>query len=89
MATDAASATDRDEARRRLADRGMLSADGKITAAGREQRDAIEARTDRLAGEVLDDPAEMVDLLDQLAPLAAAVRAGGELPQQNPMGLPG
>jgi len=38
------------EARNRLASRGWVDADGKATGRGRDGRDEIEWRTDRLAG---------------------------------------
>lgn len=73
-----------------LADRGLLDADGSLTAAGRDLRQRVEATTDELASAPLavwspDEAARVLDLL--LAP-AAAVSAAGVLRYPNPIGLP-
>lgn len=70
----------------RLAGRGLVAADGTVTAAGRALRDRIEARTDDLAGRpyrVLRDPEALIPLL---RPLAEGAAKGLRFP--NPMGLP-
>jgi hypothetical protein len=57
--------------------RGLVDADGGFTDAGRETRERIEALTDDLAGpayEVLG-AAELDELIAELEPIAAAVRA--------------
>jgi hypothetical protein len=57
-----------DAAARRLRDRGLLDGDGDLTAAGRQQRDAIEAQTDlAAAAPYLRLGAERTDRLRALA----------------------
>jgi hypothetical protein len=78
------------EAEQALTVRGWLDHRGRMTAAGRTGRAAIEAATDRLAA----DPwrrlgtAATKTLVDALIPLTRAVTASGVIPEQNPMGLP-
>ncbi|HST64367.1 MAG TPA: hypothetical protein VLM05_04175 [Mycobacteriales bacterium] len=74
-------------ARERLGD--LLDADGRLTAAGRAEHDAIEAATDRAARrpwEALGE-ADATRLLDLLHPVAAATVGTGLVPQPNPVGL--
>ena len=72
-----------------LAARGLVDEDGRITEAGRELREEIEAGTDRLAEPVAtalgDDATELVALL---RPLAEAVMAAEAVPALNNMGVP-
>ena len=72
-----------------LAERGLLTADGELTAAGRALKDDVEERTDRIAlaayATLSDD--ELQQLLAALTPLARAVVAAGDLPSVMPMGL--
>ncbi|XBB67499.1 hypothetical protein ABFU82_25880 [Nocardioides sp. WV_118_6] len=73
----------------RLAGRGLATADGRLTDAGRALDRAVEATTDELAAsayEVLDD-AELAALAGALRPISAAVVAAGEIPVKSPMGL--
>ncbi len=63
-----------------LAARGLVHGDGSITEKGRVFRQEIEERTNRLAAppyQVLDDPEELVTLLQ---PVARAVLDSGEIP---------
>lgn len=73
-----------------LAGRGLVDGDGRITAAGRELRQRIEADTDRLAAPIVtgigDDAAH--ELVSLLRPLATAVMDAGEVPAHNNMGVP-
>jgi hypothetical protein len=72
-----------------LRDRGLLDGDGRLTAAGQAEHEAIEAATDRLARQPWAAlGADGTDrLLALLHPLAAAVLGTGLLPQPNPVGL--
>ncbi|GAA0399174.1 SCO6745 family protein [Streptomyces luteireticuli] len=72
----------------RLADRGLLDADGRATEEGRRVYAEVEAATDLAASRPWQDPApEDVDaLLTALAPLSRACAA--VLPELNPIGLP-
>jgi hypothetical protein len=72
-----------------LADRGFLDAHGSLTAAGRELKDRIESTTDALALSALDTLTddEVETLFQVLTPLTRAVVAGGDVPEQTPMGL--
>jgi hypothetical protein len=73
----------------RLAERGLLSARGELTAAGRDLKQHIEDSTDMLslgALAALDDT-EVEALFQALTPITRAVVAGGDLPADTPMGL--
>jgi len=72
----------------RLADRGLLGPDGKLTARGKEMKDDVEDRTDRIALTAYDalDDDQLLRLLDALAPLARAVIATGDIPEVTPVG---
>jgi hypothetical protein len=61
----------------RLRERGLLDADGALTDAGKEQRDAVEARTDALTvpGWRAFGAARSEQLLDALRPIARALAA--------------
>lgn len=74
----------------RLAERGLLEHDGRITSTGRTLREQIERRTDELA---IEPYARLGDvridaLLAALAPAADHIAAAGEISFPNPMGLP-
>jgi len=72
----------------RLVDRGLISGDGKLTARGKEVKDDVDDRTDRIAltaYNALDDD-QLLRLLDALAPLARAVIATGDIPEVTPVG---
>lgn len=74
-----------------LVGRGLMRADGQLTEEGRELKQEIEGRTDRLAltaYDVLDDD-EMDALIEGLDPLARAVLAAGGLPPYTPIGAIG
>jgi hypothetical protein len=72
----------------RLVDRGLLSGDGKLTARGKDVKDDVEDRTDRIALTAYDalDDDQLRQLLDALAPLARAVIATGDIPEVTPVG---
>jgi hypothetical protein len=73
----------------RLRERGLLDESGASTTSGLEVRAAIEADTNRLAGQPYAEiGAEQSDRLTELLrPLAQAVVASGEFPSVNPIGL--
>ena len=84
------SADDWDDARARLAARGLVGDDGTATEAGRALRDDIERRTDELAAAPyarlpVDDLARLRDLLGAAA---GRIAVADEIPYPNPMGLP-
>ena len=77
-----------DGARERLAGRGLLDADGAITAAGRDVHATVEEATDRAAGRPwagLGD-AGVAELAAALTPLAVACAA--VMPYPSPIGVP-
>ena len=73
----------------RLAARGLVTADGSLTDAGRELKNDIEYRTDAAALPTLDvlSDAEVETLFQALTPIARMVVAGGDLPAITPMAL--
>lgn len=73
----------------RLAERGLLDADGALTPAGRQLKDHIELMTDTLALSALDPLSddEVETLLSALTPITRAVVAGGDVPALTPMTL--
>ena len=72
-----------------LAKRGLLTADGSLSAEGRALKHDIELRTDAAALPTLDvlSDAEVEALFQALTPLARMVVAGGDLPAITPMAL--
>jgi hypothetical protein len=78
-----------DRARSGLVERGLLDGDGRLTAAGQAEHEAIEAATDRLARRpwAALGPDGTDRLLALLHPLAARVVESGLMPQPNPVGL--
>ncbi|MEU9009726.1 hypothetical protein AB0D12_08060 [Streptomyces sp. NPDC048479] len=74
----------------RLRERGVLAEDGTLTDAGRLERDAIEAATDRLARPVADvlGPDGTGRLVACLRPIARRIVEAGGVPFPNAMGLP-
>lgn len=60
-----------------MRDRGLIGADGWLTAAGRATKARIEALTDDLAAPAYDalEPSELAQLIDDLEPIAAALNA--------------
>jgi hypothetical protein len=73
----------------RLAARGLLTANGELSDAGRALKQRIEDATDALALPVLDalDDDEVETLFRALTPITRKVVAGGDLPPATPMGL--
>jgi hypothetical protein len=72
-----------------LARRGLLTADGKLTPAGKRLKADVELRTDMIAlsaYEVLDDD-EIERLTAALTPLARAVLDSGDMPAITPIGV--
>jgi hypothetical protein len=71
-----------------LAERGLLTSDGSLTADGSMFKAELEERTDRIAlsaYRTLDD--EQIDrLIALLTPLARAVIATGDIPPMTPIG---
>ena len=59
--------------------RGLVGADGWLTAAGRQTKERVEALTDELAAPAYDalEPGELDQLVDDLEPLAAVLVAAG------------
>lgn len=76
-----------DAAAERLRARGLVDEAGEPTAAGRESRATIEARTDELSVPLLGRVADADDALDLLAPVANAVAGAGIVPFPNPIGV--
>ncbi|MFF8784598.1 hypothetical protein [Streptomyces sp. NPDC015125] len=74
----------------RLRARGLVDARGDATGHGRQERERIEAATDRLAGRLLHPlpEAETEGLLHALEPLVRRLLAADVLPFPNPIGLP-
>lgn len=72
-----------------LVARGLLTAAGDLTEAGRALKDRVEERTDTLALTALDslDDAAVESLFAALTPLTRAVVAGGDIPAATPMAL--
>jgi hypothetical protein len=72
--------------------RGLVGADGWLTAAGRETKERVEALTDELAGPAYDglEPGELDQLIADLEPLAAVLVAaspeGESSPEAHPVG---
>jgi hypothetical protein len=71
-----------------LADRGLVTADGALTDAGRALRQELEDRTDAIALSAYDalDDASLARLIELLTPIARAVIAAGDIPATTPMG---
>jgi len=77
-----------DAARERLADRGLLGADGALTEAGRELHAAVEEATDQSAERpwVLLGEDGLAELVEVLLPLAVA--CAQVVPYPSPIGVP-
>jgi ADP-heptose:LPS heptosyltransferase len=62
-----------------LRERGLVDADGRFTAAGRDTKQRIEDLTDELAAPPYDalSPAELDELITELEPLTATLVAAG------------
>jgi hypothetical protein len=78
------------EATAALADRGLVSADGALTAAGTALRVAIEEATDRAALRPWArlGPDAAARLAELLAPIVARLLATEVIPDPNPIGVP-
>jgi hypothetical protein len=63
-----------------MRDRGLIGADGWLTADGRATKARIEALTDDLAAPAYDalEPSELTQLIEDLEPIAAALKAAYE-----------
>lgn len=72
-----------------LAQRGLLDADGSLSAAGREVKEHIEASTDALGLSVLDalSDDEVEALFQALTPITRAVVEAGDVSTVTPMAL--
>lgn len=72
-----------------LAARGLVDAEGALTAAGADLKAQIEDNTDRLALRAFDalDDRQLGALFAVLTPLTRLVVAGGDVPAATPMGL--
>ncbi len=59
--------------------RGLVGADGWLTAAGRQTKERVETLTDELAAPAYDilEPDELNQLVEDLEPLAAVLAAAG------------
>jgi hypothetical protein len=75
-----------DTAVARLADRGLLTADGAATPAGAEFRAEIEHRTDVASARPWQDLEFTAKLAEAITPISRACAA--ELPFPNPIGVP-
>ena len=77
-----------DAARERLADRGLLGADGTLTEAGRELHAAVEEATDQSAERpwVLLGEDGLAELVEVLVPVAVA--CAQVVPCPSPIGVP-
>lgn len=78
-----------DDAVVRLVDRGVLAADGSLTAEGRHLREHVESETDRLSRSGVSAVAEDLPVVGRvLEQVTRAIVATGTLPTLNPMGVP-
>ena len=73
-----------------LVDRGLVAADGGLTAAGADLRTSIEEATDRAALRPWArlGPAAAARLAELLAPIVARLLATDVIPDPNPIGVP-
>lgn len=74
-----------------LRERGLVGADGRLTGAGAELRERIEAATDAAAAGpwAALGPEGTARLAELLTPLARTVLDSGLIPEGNPVGTPG
>jgi hypothetical protein len=72
-----------------LAERGVVTGGGELTAEGRALKDDIEQRTDRIALSAYDelDDDELEQLIATTDPVARAVVASGDIPEVTPIGV--
>ena len=73
-----------------MVERGWLDADGRLTARGTAEHDAVEAATDAAAEQPWQaiGPAATARLRDLLDPIATTIRTTGLIPHPNPLGMP-
>jgi hypothetical protein len=78
------------DAVQRLAARGLVDGEGRLTAAGSTRKDEIELATDRLSARAFDvlSAAERTELSSALDLLVGRIVAADAIPFPNPMGLP-
>ena len=81
------SASDWEDATRRLEARGLL-AHGHTTDAGHARRATVEADTDRLSAVLVDRIVEPDLVVSTLTTVARAIAAAGDVPYPNPIGVP-
>ncbi|MBC3986130.1 hypothetical protein H8N01_27020 [Streptomyces sp. AC536] len=83
------SGADWDAARSRLADRGLVHADGRATDEGLRVRTSVEKLTDQLAAAPWDAlaPDELARLADLLMPPVLTLVGSGLLPAQSTLGI--
>ncbi|WP_217197157.1 SCO6745 family protein [Streptomyces buecherae] len=83
------SGADWDAARARLADRGLVHADGRATDEGLRVRTSVEKLTDQLAAAPWDAlvPDELARLADLLMPPVLTLVGSGLLPAQSTLGI--
>ncbi|HEY6316293.1 MAG TPA: hypothetical protein VI462_00205 [Acidimicrobiia bacterium] len=81
---------DWDDATRRLASRGWITATGQLTEAGHAGRQEVEDTTDRLAAVTIESLGAdgATHLCGLLEPLVTSLVDAGELPYPNPIGVP-
>ena len=77
-------------ARSGMIERGWLDADGRLTAHGVAEHEAVESATDAAAEQPWQaiGPAATARLLDLLDPIATTIRTTGLIPHPNPLGMP-
>jgi hypothetical protein len=77
-------------ARSGMIERGWLDADGRLTAHGVAEHEAVETATDAAAEQPWQaiGPAATARLLDLLDPIATTIRTTGLIPHPNPLGMP-
>jgi hypothetical protein len=75
---------------RRLADRGLLDSDGRLTEAGEALRRDVEDLTDRLAAGPVErlGPAGVERAIELAAPVSRHLIDTGVIPLPNPVGMP-
>jgi hypothetical protein len=76
------------EAADRLRVRGWLDDDGRTTTAGHDARAQVEHDTDRLSAELVNRISDPDAVVPALASINDRLRASGEIPYPNPIGVP-
>jgi Helix-turn-helix family len=77
-------------ARSGMIERGWLDADGRLTAHGVAEHEAVETATDAAAEQPWQaiGPVATARLRDLLDPIATTIRTTGLIPHPNPLGMP-